>query len=302
MLRHLFLSVLRVASCGGIPFYIGLRSVPVSFATKVPLATWSPFGLSLAYFGALSCSNVWFFPVVVTFQSCGLHPSSVSSLIAFRGCGLRSLQCSSIYGCFVCVLCLLSSVRHSLFLSWPFFICATPSSVFGCLWVLFLGSVTRSDLRFPLATGSPVGTSPLCFSWPPSSSPPVVSSVFVVCSLGFILFCIWSSLSSFVFCLCLFCSLYWGVSFPPPFCVFLFILPSWILCCFSLNCLLPFFSLSPWGSLRFPSLVSGFSLPGLSPSLLSLSAHGPSGFPSSGLSSDHFLCALLISCAYSPSC
>ena len=141
---------------------------PASFASKVPLATWSPFGMSLAYFGALSRSGVWFFPVAVPFPTCsrGIHPSLVSSLVAFRGCGLRSLRCICICGCFVSALHLLSSVRRSLFLSWPFFICATPSSVSGCLWVLFLGSVTRSDLRFPLATGLPVGTSPFCFSWP----------------------------------------------------------------------------------------------------------------------------------------
>ena len=31
----------------------------------------------------------------------------------------------------------------------------------------------------------------------------------------------------------------------PLFCVFLFVRPSWIICCFYLSCLLPFFSLLP---------------------------------------------------------
>ena len=95
-----------------------------SFASKVPLVMWSPFGMSLAYFGALLSSGVWFFPVVVPFptRSRGIRPSSVSSLASFSGCGPRSLWCVSIYGCFVSALRLLSSVRRSLFLSWPFFI------------------------------------------------------------------------------------------------------------------------------------------------------------------------------------
>ena len=104
-----------------------------SFTSKVPLATWLPFGMSLAYFGALSSSGFWFFPDAVPFptRSSSIRPSSVSSLVSFRGCRLRSLRCLSIYGCFVSALRLLYSVRGSLFLSWPFFVCATPSSVSG---------------------------------------------------------------------------------------------------------------------------------------------------------------------------
>ena len=34
-----------------------------SFASKVLLVTWSPFGMSLASFGALSSSGFWFFPM-----------------------------------------------------------------------------------------------------------------------------------------------------------------------------------------------------------------------------------------------
>ena len=93
--------------------------------------------MSLAFFGSLSPSGVGFFPIAVTFPfppcSRGLHPSSVSSLVAFRGCGLWSLRCICICGCFVSAVRLLSSVRRSLFLSWPFFLCATPSSASSVL-------------------------------------------------------------------------------------------------------------------------------------------------------------------------
>ena len=236
-----------------------------SFASTVPFATWSPFGLVLLTLLLLSCSGVWFFPVAVTFppRSRGIHPSSVSSLVAFPGCGLRSLRCIRIYGCFVSTR-LLSSERRSLFLSWPFFLFATPSSVSGCLSVLFLGSVTRSDLRLPLATGSPVGTGPLCFSYPFVFSSGCFVSFFVGCSLGFILFCILSSFSFFVFCLCSFPSLFVGVV-PSAFLRFSF--RSAFLDSLFLFSILSFALLQspPWGSSRFPLLVLGFSLPGLSP-------------------------------------
>ena len=138
------------------------------FASKIPLATWLPFGMSPASFGVLSHSGFWFFPEVLPFptHSSSTHPSSVSSLVSFRSCGLRSLWCLHLFGCFVSALHLLYSVRGSLFLSWTFFLYATSSSVSGGFRVLFLRSVTRSDLRFPLATGSPIGPSPFCFSWP----------------------------------------------------------------------------------------------------------------------------------------
>ena len=48
--------------------------------------------------------------------------------------------------------------------------------------------MTRSELRFPLATGSPVGMSPFYFLLAPSSFPPVDSSgSFVGSSLVLIL-------------------------------------------------------------------------------------------------------------------
>ena len=73
---------------------------------------------------------VLFFPEAVPFptRSSSICPSSVSSLISFRGCRLRSLRCLSIYGCFVSAFSLLYSVRRSLFLSWSFFICTTSVS------------------------------------------------------------------------------------------------------------------------------------------------------------------------------
>ena len=76
------------------------------FCSYASFVTWSPFGFSLAYFDSLSRFGVWFFPVAVTIpsRSHGIRPSSVSSLVAFRGCGLRSLRCIRIYGCFVSAL------------------------------------------------------------------------------------------------------------------------------------------------------------------------------------------------------
>ena len=137
------------------------------------------------------------------------------------------------------------------------------------------------------------------------SSPLVDLLVFVGCSLGFILF-LYPEFFLFLHLLPRFAplSLCSWVSFPPPFCVFLFFPPSWILCCFSLSCPLPFFSLPPWGSLRCPSFV-GFlpsgSLPLVSESLCAWSLRV---FLSSGLRSGHFLSALLLllSCASSPCC
>ena len=38
-----------------------------SFASKVLLATWSPFGMNLASFGALSSYSFYFFPAAVPF-------------------------------------------------------------------------------------------------------------------------------------------------------------------------------------------------------------------------------------------
>ena len=207
--------------------------------------------MNLAYFGALSSSGVWFFPVADPFPTrChGIHPS-VSSLVAFRGCGQR---CISICECFVSALHLLSSVCRSLFLSWPF--CATPSSVSGCLRVLFLGSVTCSDLRFLLATGSPVGTSPFSFSLPLRPLLQLFRKFLLdVPWVDFLYLGVLSLLSSF--CLDSFHSLFiGGCRSLHLFCVFSFSfrLPGFFVA--FISCPLPFFSLPPWGSLRYPSLV-----------------------------------------------
>ena len=45
----------------------------------------------------------------------------------------------------------------ALFLEWAFFVSVSPSYVSVCSRTLLLRSMTRSDLRFPLASGSPVG-------------------------------------------------------------------------------------------------------------------------------------------------
>ena len=95
---------------------------------------------------------------------------------------------------------LFSSVRGSLFHSWTFFVCATPSSVSGCLRVLLLQSVTRSDLRFSLSGGFTRWDESLLLLFAPLSSTPVVSSGFCRMFPGFHpCFCIWGFLSSFLF-------------------------------------------------------------------------------------------------------
>ena len=134
----------------------------------------------------------------------------------------------------------------------------------------FLRSVTRSDLRFPLATGSPVGTSPFCFSWPLCLSSGYFVSFWRMFPGSHPCFSIQGYFSSFVFLpgfVPLSLSI-GGFRYLRLFCVFplLFVLPYWIICCFYLSCPLPFFSVPPLGSLQFPSLLWGSSLPGLSPS------------------------------------
>ena len=117
---------------------------------------------------------------------------------------------------------LLYCFRGSLF-RWSFFLYDASSAVSGCFGVFW--SVTRSDLRFPFATGLPVGTSPLSFILTPSALPPVASSgIFVDLSLVFILL----SVSGFH-------------PLPSPFCLDSFLSPFllWVV---------------------FPSIFSSFSL------------------------------------------
>ena len=191
----------------------------------------------------------------------GIHPPSVSSLVTFRGSRLWSLWCLSLVGCFVSAIRLLYSFRGSLFLSWTFFLC--------CLWVLRVLSVCDSFRSMvPLATGSPVGTSPFCFLLALLYFPPVVSSgYFVGSSLVFIIlsvsgvntllspFRLDSFLSSFsVEGSCSLHLFFIFFSFRLPGLLLLLLLSFAILRCSSVWFLVVFF------------LCWGFSLQGLSPS------------------------------------
>ena len=69
--------------------------------------------------------------------------------------------------------------------------------------------MTRSDLRFPLATGPPVGPSPFYFSWPLRLLLRVFH-LFPGCFLGFLLFRFCTYFSFFVFCLGWFSLFYLG--------------------------------------------------------------------------------------------
>ena len=138
---------------------------------------WFLFLLVQVVFDLLQ-SLPWYLSVVAGFGLCSVF-ASMDVLSALR---------------------LLYSVRGSLLLSWIFFVCATPSSVSGCLRVLLLWSVTRSDLRFPLVMELHVGTSPLCFSLLLCLLLRLCRQLFVGCSLVFILVSVSEVfLSSFVF-------------------------------------------------------------------------------------------------------
>ena len=121
--------------------------------------------------------------------------------------------------------------------------------------------------------GSPVGTNPFCFSLPLHLLLRLFRPALVCCSLFFLLVSvsgIFSLPSSF--CLDSFRPLYWWVSFPSYFLRFSFSLA--FLTCLLLFRLLsfPILRFPPWGALRFPSLVRGLSLPGIS-SLVLMSLH-----------------------------
>ena len=164
--------------------------------------------------------------------------------------------------------------------------------------------MTRSDLRFPLATGSLVGTSPSYFSW----SLRLLHLLFRQYLLVVLWFFSLSLYPEFSLFLPLFAWLrsalfFGGCRSLHFFCVFSF--RSAFLTCLLLLSLLSFAILPvpPWGSLRFPSLVKGLSLSGFS-SLFLLSLHVWSlGFRSYYLGSRLFLWALLpLPCAASPYC
>ena len=165
------------------------------------------------------------------------------------------------------------SVLGSLFVRWTFFVCTITSFVSRWFRVLILQSVTRSDRRFTLATGSPVGTSPFCFSLPLRvllccfvrlwSDVPCFSSLalYPESSPFFPLFAWIRSALSIGGCRSL-----------HLFCVFLFVRPSWLFCCLCLSCPLPFFHFLHGVLCSFLFLVRGFSLPGIS-SLILLCLH-----------------------------
>ena len=219
---------------------------------------------------------------------------------------------------FSVALSLISSVRGSLFLHWPYFVYAIASSICGYFKVLLLRSVTRSDLQFSLSDEVARWDESLLFFLAPSLSTPVVSSGF---SRMFPVFppCLFirNFLSSFLF-LPGFHPLSWWVSFPSYFQRFFsFGLPylfaaftSPVLFRSSVGC----FAVSFLG-LGF--LPSGYLFPrpyvflpwfGVSPfrvslpSSLCLSALGPFGCRASFLGSGLFLWALHLSCASSPYC
>ena len=158
-----------------------------------------------------------------------------------------------------------------------------------CLWVL--RGLSVCDLFgswVPLATGSPVGTSPFCFLLAPSYFPPIVSSgYFVGSSLVFILlsvsgintlpspFRLDSFLSFSVEGCCSLHLFFVFFSFRLPGLLLLPLLSFAILRCSSVGFLAVFFlcwgfslqglSLSPWSSQRLVS--SGFILPVFVPAL-----------------------------------
>ena len=168
---------------------------------------------------------------------------------------------------------LLYSVHGSLFLRWTFFICTISSSVSSCFRVLLLRSVTRSDLRFYLSDGVARWDESLLFLFAPSCSTLVVSSAFGQLFHVFLpSLCIRNLLPSFLFL----------PGFVPSSLlvgVVPFICSAFSFRLAFLTCMLPLLLLSfaflpfpPWGALSFPSLVRGFSLPGIS-SFVLLSLH-----------------------------
>ena len=149
-----------------------------------------------------------------------------------------------------------SLVGHSSFVT-------TPSSVSGCLRVLLLRSVTHSDLRFSLTDGVARWDESLMFLFAPSSllrfrQAFVGSLVFLLVSVSGIFFLP----SSFAWIHSTFSV--GGCRSLHLFCIFLFIRPSCIIYCVSSPILYHFYVFLSGVSLRFPSVVWVFSLPGLS--------------------------------------
>ena len=130
------------------PFCVGLSSVPLPGSLIDVFALW----VASAFLWCSVSLCFWFFPTVVPFpsSSSSIRPSSGSSLVSFRSYSLRSLL-SLALRCFLFALRLIYSVHGSLFLHWPFFVCAITSYVSGCFRVLLLWCGTRSDLRFSLS-------------------------------------------------------------------------------------------------------------------------------------------------------
>ena len=163
----------------------------------------------------------------------------------------------------------------------------------------FVRSLPHPDLRFPVATGSPGGTSQFCFCLLFHPLPPVLSSGCVSCYLVFLIV----SLSAFFFgCrfLSVFCVLLSGSLFlcrPPPWLrpisveVCFLLHPFCVLHSFRLSrspsCLLSFLSFvflrfPSWGLFRFSSFVWGLPCMSLSlPLPCGSSTHGSFEFDSS---------------------
>ena len=137
---------------------------------------------------------------------------------------------------------------------------------------------TRSNLRFPLATGSPVGTSPFCFLVAPSYFTPVVlSGFFVGASLVFFFF-LYQGFTLFLRLFAWICSAPFLLRDVVPSIFSSFSSRSTFLdFCFSLFCPLPF-SVFFHGVLGDFLLCWGFSLPVLSPSPWSSQRMVPAGF------------------------
>ena len=129
-----------------------------SFTSQVPLATWSPFGMSRTSFSVSSFLFLFVSAVLPFFSPSWCFAPSLYSLLSFEvvffgPCGVCSL-------CSVWCLLLSSSPCQGS----PFFVDPFPLlCFFRCLRVLvvpFTSSCSLSDLRFPFASGPPVRTSP----------------------------------------------------------------------------------------------------------------------------------------------
>ena len=224
-------------------FCFCLRSVPLprshlefsSWRVRPVGCIWLPLVLCPVRFLVLSCGGS--FPP----HSSSFRPSSGSSLVSFCSSRLRSLL-----SCWLLVVLWIPFVSSFQFMVLSSFIghssLVPSSSVSCCFRVLLLRSVTRFPLWFYLGEGVARWAESLLFFFVPSCSTPVVHQALVCCFLFFLL----GSMSGILslpssFCLGSFGLLYWWVSFPSSFCVYLPVQPSCLVCWFCIYCPLPFF-------------------------------------------------------------